>query len=78
MKYFTPDLYKRFKSADDLDVLRVHEDWEEAIHAYRKHIDELGGQLSPNVRRFAESLCLHDADYLGMSTLAVPGVAGGL
>lgn len=69
MKYFTPELYLRFDSTNRRDAMKAHGEWEDAIDAYRKHLDEIGGQMTADVRRLAQTLCLHDAEYLGMGLL---------
>jgi hypothetical protein len=69
MKYFTPALYLRFRSTNGGDALKAHDDWELAIEAYRKHLEEIGGQMTTDVKKLAQTLCLHDADYLGMALL---------
>lgn len=69
MKYFTPALYLRFGSTNRGDAMKAHDEWERAIGAYRRHLDEIGGQMTADVRGLAQTLCLHDADYLGMALL---------
>lgn len=72
MNYFTPELYRRFSSSNRADVVQAHDDWEHAIEAYRRHLEEVGPKMTANVRSLAETLCLHDADYLGMAVLPTP------
>ncbi|HQU43416.1 MAG TPA: hypothetical protein PK867_11435, partial [Pirellulales bacterium] len=72
MKYFTPELYLRFRSSGREEVVEAHDDWEAAIDSYRQHIKEIGPRMIANVRNLAESLCLHDAEYLGMAVLPTP------
>jgi hypothetical protein len=74
MKYFTPRLYLDFNS-DDPDVVdEADRQWEEADRLYKKHLRGIESKLTPSVRKLSRSLCLHDADYLGFSSL--PHVAG--
>lgn len=72
MKYFTPKLYLRFNSKDRTVVAKAHEEWETAIEKYQKHLDRIRPQLSPNVRKLAKTLCLHDAIYLGLGRPRIP------
>jgi hypothetical protein len=63
MKFFTPELFVRFNSADDDKADRADEEWEEAIRAYREHLDGLRDQMPSQVEKLA-GLCLHDAEVL--------------
>jgi hypothetical protein len=63
MKFFKPELFIKFNSADDDEADRADEDWEAAIRAYREHLDRLRDQLPSQVKKLA-SLCLHDAELL--------------
>ncbi len=72
MKYFTPELYVEFNS-DNLAVADVADtNWEKATADYRKHIAKIGGRLPGKARELAESLCLHDAVYMGYLKAPVP------
>jgi hypothetical protein len=72
MRYFTPELYLRFNCSDRAEVAKAHAEWEDAIEAYREHLEEIGPKLMANVRNLAQTLCLHDADYLGMAVMPTP------
>jgi hypothetical protein len=63
MKFFTPELFVRFNSADDEEADCANEEWEAAILAYRKHLDGLRDLMPSQVKRLAD-LCLHDAEVL--------------
>lgn len=67
MKYFTPELYLRFNSRDRKIVEKAHAQWEEALVKYRQHLAHIAPRLTPSTRNIAETLCLHDAEYLGLS-----------
>lgn len=69
MNYFTPELYKRFSSPNHDLVTQAHDDWETAIEAYKRRLQEIAPQMTACPRKLAETLCLHDADYLGMAVL---------
>ena len=73
MKFFTPDLVARFASEDPSVAHCADQEWESATRRYRKHLDK----LPPKLKEFAESVCLHDAQYLGISKIAGPFVEGG-
>ena len=78
MKYFTPERYIAFNSADDAVADRADEDWERAMAAYRRNLKRIESQLPDKVRQFATDVCLHDAEYLGLSKISIPGNAGDL
>jgi hypothetical protein len=44
MKFFTPDLFVHFDSADEVGD-RADEEWGAAVRAYHKHLDEVGDKL---------------------------------
>jgi hypothetical protein len=64
MRFFTPELYVRFNSADEDEANQANEAWEAAVFAYRKHLDDIRERLPSQVRKLAD-LCLHDAEFLG-------------
>ena len=78
MRYFTPDLYLQFNSSDRAVVEQAHEDWEDALARYRKHLQEIRPQMTKSVWETVESLCLHDADYLGMNVSPILDHGGAL
>lgn len=71
MRFFTPEVYVRFNSSDDMEADRANEEWEEAIRAYREHLDTLRDQVPEHVRKLA-SLCLHDAEILARQQTSEP------
>src|SRR5437870_701827 len=64
MRFFPPELYVRFNSADEDEADRANEAWESALLAYRKHLDDIRERFPSQVRKLAE-FCLHDAEFLG-------------
>ncbi len=67
MKYFTPELINRTRSADDDVADAAHDDWELAIKRSNRHWRRIRLAVPENVRRFDEgSVCLHDAELLSM------------
>jgi hypothetical protein len=63
MRYFTPQLYRLFNSADDEEADRADEAWEAAIGEYRRHLDAVRDRIPSNVAKLAD-LDLHDAEVL--------------
>ena len=63
MRFFTPELFVRFNSADDDQADEANGAWEAALCAYRRHLSQIGNQLSPSARQLSE-LCPHDAELL--------------
>jgi hypothetical protein len=72
MRYFTPDLYRQFNSADAEAADRADEAWEAAIGDYRRHLEELRPRMPSNVAKLAD-LNLHDADVLSRAEEVQPG-----
>jgi len=66
MRFFTPELYLRYNSADDADADRADEDWERAIREYKDHLSKFSKEMSSRVKDLAENLCLHDAELLSL------------
>lgn len=64
MRFFTPELYRLFNSADDEEANRADELWEQAIQEYQKHLDSLRDRLPTPVRKLSD-LNFHDAEILG-------------
>src|SRR5262245_49494430 len=67
MKYFTPELLERGASLDN-DVADAAEDeWEQALVRYRRRWKKIRPFFPKEAQRFRdESVCLHDAEVLGM------------
>ena len=76
MKYFTPARYVAFNASDDGVANNADEEWEQALSDYRKHVRRIRGKLPTSVRHLGEKLCLHDAEYLGMTKISIPGSPG--
>lgn len=71
MRFFSPELYMRFNSADEEEANRAEEAWETAIQDYHKHLGTLRERMPSQVRKLAE-LCLHDAELLSCSQEVEP------
>jgi hypothetical protein len=65
MRFFTPELYIEFNSADDDVADRADREWGAAIENYRRHLDGLRDQIPAQVCKLA-GLCLHDAELLAI------------
>jgi len=63
MKFFTPQLYQQFNSANAEEADRANEQWEQAIRDYQKHLNEIRDRMSTQVSKLSE-LDLHDAEIL--------------
>jgi hypothetical protein len=72
MKHFTLELYLRFNSPNRAEVANAHDEWEEAIRSYRQYLKKISPKMTATVRALADSLCLHDAHYLGIAVVPVP------
>ena len=59
MRFFTPELYLRFNSADEQEADEANEAWEEAVASYQKHLERLREQMPEEVKKLADS-CFHD------------------
>ncbi len=63
MRFFTPDLCRRFNSADPVEADAADADWETAVGDYRAHLDRLHDRFPLQVRKLA-TLNHHDAEVL--------------
>jgi hypothetical protein len=63
MRFFTPDLYLRVNSADDVVADRADLDWESALEKYREHLAEIQDRL-PERSKDLSKACLHDAEVI--------------
>jgi hypothetical protein len=75
MRFFTPDLYLRFNSADDEVADRADAEWEVAVRGYRARLEDVRQHLPPDARKLSE-LNLHDAEWI--RTKSTAGVLPGL
>jgi hypothetical protein len=66
MKFFTPELYLRYNSADETEANRADEEWERTLRQYRNHLKKKSKNMSDRVKDLAERLCLHDAEWLSL------------
>lgn len=69
MKFFSPELYRRFNSSDDDEADRADEEWEVATRGYRAHLHRLDRQFSRQAKALGE-LCLHDAEVVATDQIA--------
>ena len=68
MKYFTPELFARFQSADDSVADRADAEWEKATQDYQKHWTKIKKLFPESVRRFEQAdVRVHDADVLSVA-----------
>jgi len=71
MRFFTPELYVRFNSADDDVAEQANGEWELALSQYRAHLDGMHDQMPSSVKMLS-GLCLHDADFLACEQKVEP------
>ena len=64
MKYFTPELLKRYASKDEAISEAAGVQWERACKAYRKHLKEIQPQLPRPAQDFLQNCNLHDAQLI--------------
>ena len=72
MKYLTPELYVKINAANDDEVERLYEQWNAAGANARAHLQQIKNKLPPKMRQFCDSICLHDAEVVGID------VSGGM
>lgn len=63
MRYFTPELYRRYNSSNDATANRADEEWEAAIESYGEYLNSIRERLPKRVAWLAE-MNLHDAELL--------------
>jgi hypothetical protein len=78
MKYFTPELYLQFNSPDPSLAETAQQAWEDAVERYHQHIAEIGPRMTASARQVVNSLCLHDAEYVGIELTFLPEQNGKL
>lgn len=66
MKFFTPELYLQYNSANDAEADRADAAWEQALHQYESHLKKLANDMPPRVKELAWKWCLHDAELLSV------------
>ena len=67
MKYLTPELYVKINEASDDEVEGLYQQWTVAGANARAHFQQIKHKLPPKMRQFCETLCLHDAEVLGIN-----------
>lgn len=68
MKYLTPELYVKVNEAKNDEVEGLYQQWSAAGANARAHLQQIKHKLPPKMQQFYETLCLHDAEFLGMNT----------
>jgi hypothetical protein len=66
MKFFTPELYRRYNSLDDAVADQADQEWESNVRAYKGFIARHVGDMNDRVRELAERLSLHDSELLSI------------
>jgi len=65
MRFFTPELLKRYRSTDDVVADAASEEWDRAIDAYRRHVKDLRRKMSDSAKDAMRLPSLHDARLIG-------------
>ena len=76
MKYLTPQLYVKINDAKDDEVESLYQQWNAAGANARAHLQQVKQKLPPKMQQFCETLCLHDAEVLGISVSGGDNGAG--
>jgi hypothetical protein len=66
MNYLTPELYAKINAANDDEVEGLYHQWTAAGANARAHLQRVKHKLPPKMQQFCETLCLHDAEVLGI------------
>jgi hypothetical protein len=64
MKYFAPELLARCRSLDDDVAEAAAAEWEQAINAYNRRLEEIRRHLPLGARQVLKHIALHDAQLL--------------
>lgn len=71
MRFFTPELYRQFNSANEEEADQADAAWESALQHYQFHLREIWDKLPSPIRKLTER-CLHDAELLACHTEIEP------
>jgi hypothetical protein len=71
MRFFTPELYRQFNSANDAEADLASTAWESAIQAYQEHLNAIQNEMRSPVKKLAK-LELHDWELLATKQENVP------
>jgi hypothetical protein len=66
MKYFTPDLIRRFGSEDPEIADKADAEWEEGGERYAAYLKAVETQLPPGIKQLHDHYYLHDAVVFSM------------
>lgn len=69
MKHTYPDLLVRINDAEGEEAEALYDQWDANERAARAYYAGIKGRLPPKLVEFAEMLCLHDADWMGLNVL---------
>lgn len=71
MRFFTPELYRRFNSSDEAVADEASEAWETALAEYRRHLADVRDRMPSSMRKLTD-VCLHDAELLSCEQVVEP------
>jgi hypothetical protein len=67
MKFLSPELLVRINEAESEEAEALYEQWEAIGQAERAYYAEIKDRIPPKLAEFIDSLCLHDADWMGLN-----------
>jgi hypothetical protein len=68
VRFINPDLLVRMNETDhDEEVERLDAEWEANGQAGRAHYEQIKEQLPPKLVEFTNTVCLHDAEWMGLN-----------
>ncbi|HVA51824.1 MAG TPA: hypothetical protein VNH11_36115 [Pirellulales bacterium] len=67
MKYTSPELLVRINGAEGEEAEALYDQWDANERAARAYYAEIKARLPPKLVQFAETLCLHDAEWMGLN-----------
>lgn len=71
MKYFTPQLFRRGNSSNAAVANAAEAAWESATQRYRDYLTSISSGLTPEVKRLATGICLHDGSIVRFTDSSV-------
>jgi hypothetical protein len=67
MKFLSPELFVRINDAEGDEAESLYEQWEANGQAARAYYAEIKDRIPPKLTDFIGTLCLHDADWMGLN-----------
>jgi hypothetical protein len=67
VRFISPDLYVRINEERGPDSERLYDEWDALGEAGRAHYARIKGRLPPKLAEFIDTVCLHDAEWMGLN-----------